>query len=291
MTYLAATNRQVPDQSIMDLAGRQAYLGNQYSATKTITVGTQEIPLLLLYNSQTGSPQNFKSLFQNVLKVIENTASRSVILNVYLNPTFATNGIQTIAFAADSGGSLNSTFFLLNDAQGNGYYVWFNINSAGVDPAVVGRTGVEVAGATNAAAATLGAAAKALIIALNTGLSFSATGTATLTITNIATGPFTPAVDGSAPTSFVFAVTAGEGALVTPVNIRSSYGNNSIAIISSTPTVSANGTLVDTITAIAQASATSNLLKILDQGQSLLVTGIASGASASITTILQWFEI
>lgn len=289
MPLLPANNKQIPDHSILDLNGKQAYLANQYSATKAFSVGTGETKLLLLKNATSGAG-NGTALFQNLLKVVENTAAKSVILNIYLNPTVAA-GAQTIAFAADSAGSLNSTYFLLNDEQGNGYYVWFNINSAGVNPAIAGRTGVQVAGATNASAATLGTAAKALIIALNGGNSFSATGTATLTITNLISGPSVPASDGAAPTGFVFTVTAGAGTPLTPVNLRSAYGDNSIAQVSESPIASANGTLIDSISAAAQSVASSDLLKILDAGQSILVTSIASASSTSINTILQWYEL
>src|ERR1700733_2564833 len=51
--------------------------------------------------------------------------------------------IQTITTVADVSGSLNSTYFTVYSA-GNlqGFYVWFNINSAGVDPAPAGLTGI-----------------------------------------------------------------------------------------------------------------------------------------------------
>ncbi len=288
---LPATNRQVPDHSIMDHFNKQTYLGNQYSINQAFTASASETPILLLNNIQSGNAQILKALFQNLLKVVENTAAKSIILNVYSGPTFATIGVQTIAFVADSSGSLNNTYFLLNDQQGNKYYVWFNINSAGTDPMVAGRTGVQVTGATGATAATLGTAAKALIIALNSGLSFSATGTSTLTITNLVAGPFVPAKDSSVPTGFTFAVTAGEGSSLVPVNLRPAYGNNSIATISSSPTVSANGTLIDSISAPAQSVGSSGQLNILDAGQNLLITSIASASSTSINVIMQWFEL
>lgn len=286
-----ATNKQLPDHSMLDHFNKQTYLGNQYSASSAFTVGTGETALILLNNIQSGSPQTFPALFQNLLKVVENTAAHSVILNVYLSPTIAA-GAQTVALVADSSGSLNSTFFLLDSAFNKDlYYVWFSINSAGVDPAVAGRTGIKVSGATGATAATLGAA---MVTAINTAASFdfTASGTSTVTITNTTFGPFTGAVDGSAPTSFTFAVTAGSGAPLTSVNMRSAYGTtNSVAQISKNPTASANGTLVDSISAAAQSVSQSDLLRILDEGQSLLVTSIASASSTSINAILQWYEL
>lgn len=173
MAILAATNKQVPEHSIMDYFWKQNYLGNQYSASSSFTVGASEIPLLLLSNIQSGNQQTLKSLFQNNLKVVENTAAHSIILNVYTNPT----------------------------------------------------------------------------------------------------------------------VTGG-GTPVVPVNLRVSYGVlGSVATIASAPTVSANGTLVDSISAAALSVSASNILNILDNNQILLVTGIASAASTSITAIIQWFEL
>lgn len=80
---------------------------------------------------------------------------------------------SNITYAADSSGSLNSKFFTFQEQSGiNKYYVWFNINSAGVDPAVAGAVGIEVAGATGASAATL---ATATVTAANAGAASSIT--------------------------------------------------------------------------------------------------------------------
>jgi hypothetical protein len=60
--------------------------------------------------------------------------------------------VTTIDCIADSSGSLNNRFFLLNAAGGLSYCVWMNVNSAGVDPSIPGYTSVPVALATNASA-------------------------------------------------------------------------------------------------------------------------------------------
>lgn len=285
MALLPATNRQIPDHAILDQYNKQTYLGNTYSVNSAFTVGTSETNLFLLLN-----PTTSIGLFQNFLRGVENTAAQSVIFKMYLNPTVAA-GAQTVALVADSGGSLNSKFLLLNNTLNtNKYYVWFNINSAGVDPAVAGRTGISVAGATGASAATLGAA---MVTAINSAASvdFTASGTSTVTLTNKASGPFTAAVDGSAATGFTFAVTAGAGAPLVPINMRSAYANNSLAQVSKTPISSASGTLVESISVSAQSVSESSLLKILDLNQSLLITSIASASSTSINAIMQWSEI
>lgn len=129
-------------------------------------------------------------------------------------------GIQTIGTVADVAGSLNSKYFLLNSANaGTGYYVWMNVNGAGVDPLIAGRTGVPIVLATNANAATVGTAIASAIDAL---ANFIATGTTTVTVTNSASGPFTPMSDGAPPTGFTFAVTGGgSGAITVNVNALS----------------------------------------------------------------------
>ncbi len=121
-------------------------------------------------------------------------------------------GVQTVTTVADVAGSLNSKYFLLDSASGGTkYYVWMNINSAGVDPNIAGRTGVEIAAATGASASTVATAVASGIDAL--ALFVSGAVGAVVTVTNSAGGPFVPAVDGAAPTGFSFAVTAPTGTI------------------------------------------------------------------------------
>lgn len=172
MAFLPATAAQTSTNSILDAFNRQTYLGEQYSCSSSFTVGVTETPLMLLSNAQTGSIPNLKALFQNLLKVIDTSASNSIIINVYVNPTISVAG------------------------------------SAG-----------------------------------------------------------------------------------TVVNLRPAYTGASVATIQISPTASANGTLVDSISTTTKSVSSSNLLKVLDNGTSLLVTGIASSSSTTITTILQWYEL
>lgn len=123
-------------------------------------------------------------------------------------------GVQTVALVADVSGSLNNKYFLLSSGTNSHlYYVWFNINSAGTDPAIAGRTGIEVDGATNASAATLGAAMATAIAAAGSSNDFTTSGTSTVTITNKVAGPYTPASDGTAATGFTFNVTTPTGTI------------------------------------------------------------------------------
>lgn len=122
--------------------------------------------------------------------------------------------VTNVTFAADSSGSLNSTYFTFGSGgDAHLFYVWFNINSAGVDPAVAGRTGIAVAGATNASAATLATAAIAAINALTTTVTpyvvASAGTSGHVILTNVQVGDATDAANGSASPGFTYAITAG----------------------------------------------------------------------------------
>ncbi len=120
--------------------------------------------------------------------------------------------VQTITVTGDTAGSLNSTFWTFRSAGDlQGFYVWYNINSAGVDPAPTGLTGIQVAAATGANSTTIGAATRAAIIA-STGVNgaaqyFTVTGaTSGVILTSIPPGSMTAAADGTAATSFAFSV-------------------------------------------------------------------------------------
>ena len=70
--------------------------------------------------------------------------------------------VTTVADVADS---LNETYFYFN-TPANAYYVWFN-TGAGVDPAIAGRTGVEVTITTGDTAAAVATALQAELDALS----------------------------------------------------------------------------------------------------------------------------
>ena len=119
--------------------------------------------------------------------------------------------IQTVTTVADVAGSLNSTFFLLSDAgNAHNYYVWNNINSAGVDPAVAGRVGIQVASATGASANTIATNTRAAINAVS-GISIVASGaTNQVILTNSFPGTVTAAANGTASPGYSYSVgTAG----------------------------------------------------------------------------------
>ena len=191
--------------------------------------------------------------------------------------------VQTITAVADSSGSLNSTWWKFTlpgnapfQVSGTWYtfiYVWYNINSAGVDPAPSGGYGVSVAGATNATATTLGGATRT---ALTTALAATNIGANTYTVSGSTSaciltaaqyGATTAALDGTAATGFTFAVgTAGSfgyasGLVLTlkknsTIIAASSQPSPTQALMGASTTVQA--TAGDTITVVTSSLSTAD---------------------------------
>jgi hypothetical protein len=111
----------------------------------------------------------------------------------------------TILCVADVSGSLNNKYFLMASAYDRRlYYVWYDVNSAGVDPAVANRTGVKISLATNATAAQVATATALALDALADFVSTAAT--ATVTYTQATGGVATDTADGNT-TGFTFTTT------------------------------------------------------------------------------------
>lgn len=121
----------------------------------------------------------------------------------------AAQEIQNVTLVADSSGSLNSTFWTFYTAGNtNGYYVWYNINSAGVDPAPAGLTGIAVAGATNVTAANLATATRTAIAAAVSSSLVTVSGATThVILTNMQIGTCTAAANGTASPGFSYSIT------------------------------------------------------------------------------------
>lgn len=142
------------------------------------------------------------------------------------------NNIVNVTCAADVAGSKNSTwwkFFSAGDAYG--YYVWYNINSAGVDPAVSGLVGIEVDGATGATAATLATATIAAIVASGAAayVTASAGSSGHVILTNIQYGSCTAAVNGTASYGASFSVSqAGSNGTPDASNLTAKIYNNNV---------------------------------------------------------------
>ncbi len=212
------TNSAAIDANQLVSASFMSYCGdNQGTGTLKIQASNDPAPARNMTAIDGFTPTNWVDVPNQSASV---TSGASALLTIAQSTyrwlravwTATGTGIQTVATVADSSGSLNSKYFLLNSANaGTGYYVWLNVNSAGVDPLIAGRTAVPIAVATNASAATIGTAITTAVDAL---ANFAASGTTTVTITNSASGPFTPITDGAAPTGFTFVVTAGGNSTV-----------------------------------------------------------------------------
>ena len=123
--------------------------------------------------------------------------------------------VQDVDTVADTAGSLNSTYFLL-ESMSTKYYVWYDVSSGGTDPGIAGsadtggRTGVEVDITTGDSADDVATATRSAIGAL---ADFSTGGaTNVVTITNAAVGDVPDAKDGTAATGFTFDVPTTQGA-------------------------------------------------------------------------------
>jgi len=102
--------------------------------------------------------------------------------------------IVDVKCGADSSSSLDAVYFIISSI-GVDYYVWIDIDDGSADPAVTGRTGIEVDISANDSAVTVATAVAAAVTAV---AAFGAVRTGnTVRITNASAGPVTAAADGN----------------------------------------------------------------------------------------------
>ena len=122
-------------------------------------------------------------------------------------------GVDTVA---DSAGSLNNDYWVFYTNASTAFYVWYNVNAAGSDPAPsppagVSYTGIEVALATNDTANTVASATETAIEASAAEVGDVIVSTNEMTITNSFGGNVTDVAEGVG-TGFTFATdTQGTG--------------------------------------------------------------------------------
>jgi hypothetical protein len=135
--------------------------------------------------------------------------------------------VHSVDTVADVSGSLNDTFFVFYTQQNWAFYVWYNVNAAGSDPAPSAPagatyTGIEVALATDDTADTVASATKSAIDAFDfTGMGNSPTvgvSTNELTITNAFGGAVPNVADGASATGFTFGTDTPGTGLGSPTN-------------------------------------------------------------------------
>lgn len=132
--------------------------------------------------------------------------------------TGGTAEVTDVTTVADVADSLNNTYFNLYSARDvTAYYVWYN-TGAGVDPAIVGKTGIEVVITTGDTANAVATATRAALTAVADFVITGATNHAI--VTNASVGATTDASDGLVPTGFTILVTT-QG--VTPVPFNSAF--------------------------------------------------------------------
>jgi len=122
--------------------------------------------------------------------------------------------VSSVTCVADDTSSLNDKYFYLNAANNaTKYYVWMNVGAAGTDPAISGRTGVEVTFAEDATASTVATAVASAVDAI-ADFGAAASG-AVVTITNAAVGGADDVADSATATAtgFTLSVTT-QGATV-----------------------------------------------------------------------------
>ena len=120
--------------------------------------------------------------------------------------------VTKIICVADSSSSLQSKYFTISgmgtDFAQNDYYVWIDVGSGGTDPAISGRTGIEVDISADASNSTV---ATAVSNAIHAKADFStAVVSATITVTNAVRGSVTDAANVNAGFT-ITTETAGTG--------------------------------------------------------------------------------
>lgn len=172
------------------------------------------------------------------------------------------NGAVTIAPVADVSGSLASSYFVIYDAYGNTFAVWFSVSGVGTAPVLDSKVIlVQQSIATNDTAGTIGTALAITLAALPSGIasvfSFTAAGTTTVTATSTKAGPLPGAPsEGTDPTGFTFANTIFKTnnqvwqAVGLPLGVNPAIG---AAFVATALGSSTNGTSSGTVTAVGNS--------------------------------------
>jgi len=124
-----------------------------------------------------------------------------------------------IAFVGDSAGSLNNTYFIIYEGRTKkSFYVWYNVDNTGIDPAPIsGATGIEVDISSNDAAIIVAQATELTLNSLYSDFFTARRQNAVLRIATVKTGETNNSIDGS--TGFTFSNAAGTQQQVQKVRI------------------------------------------------------------------------
>ncbi len=146
------------------------------------------------------------------------TVTGNTSYNVTKTPILSVTGtaeVTQITCTADTAGSLAGKYFEISAGDsGLNYYVWYKVSGVGSDPAVMGRTGVEVDISTNASDSTVATATAAALSLVNASMQFSASAVgAVVTSTNLTQGYTVDALAGTS--GFTVLVTTQGGFSIT----------------------------------------------------------------------------
>lgn len=131
---------------------------------------------------------------------------------VLIESIAALTEVTTVLCVGDTAGSLASKYFLISGGDsGVDYYVWYKVSGSGTDPAVTGRTGIEVDITTGNSATAVATATAAMLNAMADFVSSSST--ATVTVTNFDPGYTNNAANGNS--GFTTTVTTQGGHRIT----------------------------------------------------------------------------
>ena len=209
--YTSGTTITILDEATEDFMGAALYTNSsQEGALQTNDQPPFAKDMALYKNSMFYANTRTKHrLYLDLLGVSDLTSGVSTITIGNQTYTFRSSvaEVSRVTPVADVAGSLAGTYFTINSANDvNQYYIWFKVSGSGSDPALVGKTGVQVNLTTNDAATVVNTAIYNKIITLP---DFTAVNNTTyVDITNAAKGPATNIAAGTS--GFTVAVqTAG----------------------------------------------------------------------------------
>ncbi len=263
------------------------------------------------YNRYLGGFSGFASQTSGSTIQINSGTAGLTVGNPYIIASVGAgpSGVATIAPVADVNGSLASTYFMLYDSYGNSFCIWFSVSGVGSPPnlgqalsplqvaaGVRGLQYVQQSIATNASAATIGAALVLTIQNLPSGIqgtySFTASGTSTVTVTSTAAAPLagipqdgigTIPSNNGVPVSIWFTISSGSA---TAGSVWTD-GSGNLYTVSSTIS---SATLLKTSGYQAPSPAAGTLTFVSGTGSttalsySSAVAGLATGFTFALTT-------
>jgi hypothetical protein len=297
------TDRQIPDKSILDINGRQTYLGNTFilPINGTNLLDNNEHPVALISNPASSQ----KALFLFARKVdssdttfvrfystptVTNPGGQTMAVNMrtgsantsistcYLNPALTAAVAQVTTFVFSQTGAFYDVVgaakaIQLNANSATAFYFWFSVSGGShvqIDPGL-GGTGVEVL-ISQGDTATSAQIATEFFNAVN----------------GAGPGSFFVATNGTA--SHVVVTNADVGVLPTPNTVTGSAA----AITITTPGANiGGGVFLSVLATIALIEFSSDLLTIIDPGGSLLITAQTNSTSLPVEVFIEsaWYEI